>query len=878
MFSPNDPFLKSQWYISNTGQRGSQGYDLNLLPIWGRYSGKGVIIAVNDDGMDLQHPDLAANLLVNLAYDGVRQTLGQGFQSSDPEISRHGTVVGSIIAMVANNGLGGSGIAWGAKIVPALVMGKGGPDNINAQVFLSNLSANAAISVNSWGQDEAFQENFGETGRKSDQEWGATLARLVSEGRGGLGMVIAVSGGNARESGADIGLSNFTSNKFTIAVGAITHDGKPTDYSSQGASLLVTAMGGVGTEDTALDSGFGIFSADVSGALGYNSLDGAAGNYAFQNQGTSYSQPMVAAITALMLEANPKLGFRDVMSILAMTARKTDATNNSWVQQNGTEWNLGGMHFSRDFGYGLVDATAAVRLAESWAGGTNTMTNWVSAEGVSTTPSGTIPDNTPNGFFQATAKVTQGIIIERLEVDIILTAAESNQLKALLTSPSGTTHTLFDRPLTVDDPTRAWPYVFTMGLTAFMGETSEGTWTLRLSDVVTGETATFNSFTVRAWGKDPGSGSQYVFTDEYSGSKILSDAGGVDTLNAAAVSKAVALSLKAGDQSVLPNGSFTLATGTVIENAFGGAGNDSITGNALDNLLRGNAGNDTLDGLEGIDTAIYLGKRADYSVLYDPAKATFTVSSTLEGVDQLSNIEYFQFLDSLIATATFVPDNIPPTIDLKSNTSTLSIAQTATLTFTLSEASTTFTASDVTVTGGTLSNFAGSGTTYTALFTPTASSTTNGVVRVANGVFTDAAGNTNADGSDANNTVTMTVNTMPVLVTKINTLSVIVDKGVLGNEAVLLKDLKEVTTTLDGRVQSHTVEYAGAVFGFAAIDPLITTVTRDGDFTQEFRNEIAQAYPGVENILYADAVAIVGVANIDQILLGVAGFDGNFVG
>jgi hypothetical protein len=76
----------------------------------------------------------------------------------------------------------------------------------------------------------------------------------------------------------------------------------------------------------------------------------------------------------------------------------------------------------------------------------------------------------------------------------------------------------------------------------------------------------------------------------------------------------------------------------------------------------------------------------------------------------------------------------------------------------------------------------------------------------------------------------------------------------------------------------HTVEYEGAVFDFAPIDPLITTVTRDGEFTQEFRDEIAQAYPGVENILYSDAVDIVGVANIDQILLGVAGFDGNFVG
>jgi hypothetical protein len=73
------------------------------------------------------------------------------------------------------------------------------------------------------------------------------------------------------------------------------------------------------------------------------------------------------------------------------------------------------------------------------------------------------------------------------------------------------------------------------------------------------------------------------------------------------------------------------------------------------------------------------------------------------------------------------------------------------------------------------------------------------------------------------------------------------------------------------------VEYAGVVFGFSEIDPLITTVTRDGEFTPEFRAEIAQAYPGVENILYADAVALAGLANIDLILLGVAGFDGDFV-
>uniref|UniRef100_UPI004048C8DB S8 family serine peptidase n=1 Tax=Limnohabitans sp. TaxID=1907725 RepID=UPI004048C8DB len=217
MILPNDPLVGSQWYLSNTGQRGEQGYDLNLLPIWGRYSGQGLIVAVNDDGMDLTHPDLVANLLVNLAYDGISDLLGQGFIDHS-SLNSHGTVVGSIIGMVANNGVGGTGIAWGAKIVPALV---GYGDGQTAKVFLSNLSANAAVSVNSWGDDQAFAENFGASGTESHREWGAALTRLATEGRAGLGTVVAVSGGNERGNGADIALSNFTGNKLTIAVGAI---------------------------------------------------------------------------------------------------------------------------------------------------------------------------------------------------------------------------------------------------------------------------------------------------------------------------------------------------------------------------------------------------------------------------------------------------------------------------------------------------------------------------------------------------------------------------------------------------------------------------------------------------------------------------------
>jgi hypothetical protein len=129
---------------------------------------------------------------------------------------------------------------------------------------------------------------------------------------------------------------------------------------------------------------------------------------------------------------------------------------------------------------------------------------------------------------------------------------------------------------------------------------------------------------------------------------------------------------------------------------------------------------------------------------------------------ELVNSNRFKLFEELkllegVASTT---DVTPPIIAITSNITALTAGQTALITFALSEASTNFTASDVAVSGGTLSNFSGSGTSYTATFIPTANSTTAGVVSVASGVFTDAAGNTNADGLDANNRVSMSVNTV----------------------------------------------------------------------------------------------------------------------
>ena len=97
------------------------------------------------------------------------------------------------------------------------------------------------------------------------------------------------------------------------------------------------------------------------------------------------------------------------------------------------------------------------------------------------------------------------------------------------------------------------------------------------------------------------------------------------------------------------------------------------------------------------------------------------------------------------ASFTPVSDDVnPPTITVgRSGSGTLRAGQTASLTFVLSESATNFDDGDVTVSGGTLTGFAGSGASYTATFTLTATGTSTASVSVAGGVFTDAAGNNN---------------------------------------------------------------------------------------------------------------------------------------
>ncbi len=150
-----------------------------------------------------------------------------------------------------------------------------------------------------------------------------------------------------------------------------------------------------------------------------------------------------------------------------------------------------------------------------------------------------------------------------------------------------------------------------------------------------------------------GPASVYALADNDAMILTVWDAGGIDTFDASNQTRAVKIDLVAGHFSSI--GSLTdnvaIAFNAVIENAYGGGGNDTLTGNAAANVLRGGAGNDTIDGAGGTDTAGYAGAAGAVTV---SLMLTGPQATGGAGVDTLTNIESLvgsNYADRLIGNA-----------------------------------------------------------------------------------------------------------------------------------------------------------------------------------------------------------------------------------
>jgi subtilisin-like proprotein convertase family protein len=305
--------------------------------------------------------------------------------------------------------------------------------------------------------------------------------------------------------------------------------------------------------------------------------------------------PAVAGVVALMLEANDKLGYRDVQEILSYSAVNPTASEAGWQTNGATNWNGGGLTFSHDYGFGMADAHAAVRLAETWtAQGTEANVVAKAYHNLATTTA--IPDN---GTIVATARVAGAMVIDQVEVHLVIDHSYIGDLTVTLTSPDHTVSTLVNRPGV--SPFDGWgadqdDIDFTFNTVAHWGETGAGTWTLSVSDSAASDTGFLRDWDLTFFGDPVSDDDTYIYTDQWTRMShdplrtTLADAAGIDTLNFAALSNSFTLDLAPGAANYVLGGALNIAAGTVLENVYGGDGDDVITGNHADNRLSGMRG------------------------------------------------------------------------------------------------------------------------------------------------------------------------------------------------------------------------------------------------------------------------------------------------
>ena len=339
---PNDPLYGLQWAHKNTGQySGTPGADMRIEQAWAISMGAGIKIAVIDEGVEIAHPDLAANMLQG--YNALTGTSNPGDGGPLSTARAHGTNCAGIIAAISNNAIGVAGVAPQSQIIPVNIAAANGAfstyTNISAGFEYARLQGADVIS-NSWG------------GGSPSNILDDVINKAVTLGRAGKGSVVLFAAGNN-----NAGVSYPSTNEQVICVGGITMCDQRKSPTTCDLENWWGASYGTGLDVVA--PCVKIASTDITGSGGYNTAAGAAGDYFNTFNGTSSATPNTAGVVALILSANTLLTVNEVRNILEGTADKIPGYTFNMVplQPNGT-WNP-------DLGYGRVNAFNAVQAAQS---------------------------------------------------------------------------------------------------------------------------------------------------------------------------------------------------------------------------------------------------------------------------------------------------------------------------------------------------------------------------------------------------------------------------------------------------------------------------------------------------------------------------------
>ncbi|WP_199455486.1 S8 family peptidase [Vibrio owensii] len=541
--SAYDPLYSEQWHLDNTGQTAFAanpavaGNDLNtkLTQAMG-IAGVGVKVAVIDSGVQIDHPDLAGNVVT-----GSRNFVEDSpFPADYPvDANGHGTAVAGLISAVGNNGEGVRGVASRSSL-----MGFNWLANQTLEGWLISHGADASTSdVRVFNQSYGFSPITPIPFDENDPQFKLEMDVMkdVSESNAwGRGAVFVKSAGNGYRyfntgrffvlpsdffaGGGNQGLpmhnsaqSYDNSSYYNLVTSALRADGTRASYSSVGANVWVAAPAGeygqdfpamVTTDLMGCEEG-----QNTSADLGINGLHGGTEqdpscNYTSTMNGTSSAAPNTSGAIAAIMSTNHALTARDVRALLAETASVTDKDHPGvqleFVNNQGelvsyeaiSPWqkNAAGVNFHTFYGFGAVNLDEAMKRARMT---NNVLPAQIITPWASNATEVSVPDASLVGGSSAIA-VTDDITVESVQVKLTLEHSRLPDLAIELISPSGT-RSVLQTPRnglvgqSLDPNVTGYENQLLLS-NQFYGEDAKGEWTLRAIDTNGDEVFSFIAY------------------------------------------------------------------------------------------------------------------------------------------------------------------------------------------------------------------------------------------------------------------------------------------------------------------------------------------------------------------------------------------------
>lgn len=354
----------NQWHLKKTTVNGVEiDASANVEAAHALSLGEGAVIAVIDDGFDIDHIEFSGTGKVVFARNFDDDEAEEDPRPTD-DTQSHGTSVAGVAC--ANGVQGASGVAPAASLMPLKCNGYLG-SQAEADAFYWAADNGADVINCSWGAVDGMWND------PSDPLHGAVTrlpasTRLainyaVEQGRNGKGCVVLFASGNGNESADN---DKYVANPKVICVAACNDTGRRCSYSDFGKAVWCAFPSG----DFESPESFvpknpkpltpGIWTVDRQGDAGYSRLTQVGdtlGDYNAGFSGTSSACPGVAGIAALMLAANPELTVQEVRDMLAKSCtrvgHKLDGKKGRYNKKGRSDF----------YGHGRVDAERAVRLA-----------------------------------------------------------------------------------------------------------------------------------------------------------------------------------------------------------------------------------------------------------------------------------------------------------------------------------------------------------------------------------------------------------------------------------------------------------------------------------------------------------------------------------